>query len=164
MKAFAAEGRTVFVSSHLMSEMALTADHLIVIGRGRLLADLSTADFIKHSSQNFVRVRSPQATELAAALTGAGANVQAEDDGALKVTELEMERIGDLAADAGLRIHELSAQQASLEAAFMELTGEAVEYHGHTTNEAAPGAPEAQPPPVVPGQPGEKRETEVVGP
>jgi ABC-2 type transport system ATP-binding protein len=133
MKAFAAEGRTVFVSSHLMSEMALTAEHLIVIGRGRLLADMSTAAFVKRSSQNFVRVRSPHATELAGALTEAGGKVKPEDDGALAVTELEMSRIGDLAAERGLRIHELSAQQASLEAAYMELTGESVEYHGHAT-------------------------------
>jgi ABC-2 type transport system ATP-binding protein len=100
---------------------------------GRLLADMSTADFIKHSSQNFVRVRSPQAAELAPVLTEAGGKVKPEEDGALAVTELEMSQIGDLAGERGLRIHELSAQQASLEAAFMELTGEAVEYHGVTS-------------------------------
>lgn len=128
MKGLAAEGRTVFVSSHLMSEMEVTADHLVVIGRGRLIADTSMSELIARSSQNAVRVRSPHAVQLAVRLRGAGGQVKAEDDGTLVVTGLDTERIATLASECGALLHELSVQRASLEAAFMELTGHAVDY------------------------------------
>ena len=130
MKALAAEGRTVFVSSHLMSEMEHTAEHLIVIGRGQLLADCSMEEFIARSSGQSVRVRTPQPDVLGKVLTAGGATVaQASSAGELTVTGLTAERIGDVAFDAGVRLHELSVVRASLEAAFMELTGDSVEYH-----------------------------------
>ncbi|NXY94326.1 ABC transporter ATP-binding protein [Streptomyces sp. BR123] len=133
MRRLAAEGRTVFVSSHLMSEMALTADHLIVIGRGRLLADMGTQDFIAHNSAGFARVRAagPAAdgrNTLAAALTRAGGRVLQEPDGALRVTGLELPHISDLAHEAGVRLWELSPHRASLEEAYMRLTQSSVEY------------------------------------
>jgi ABC-2 type transport system ATP-binding protein len=129
MKALAAEGRTVFVSSHLMSEMENTAEHLIVIGRGRMIADCTVQEFIERNSQLAVRVRTPQPTEFAELVTGAGGRAVPDGEGCLLVTELEMDRIGDLAFDNGVRLHELSALQASLEEAFMELTRDSVEYH-----------------------------------
>jgi ABC-2 type transport system ATP-binding protein len=137
LKYLATQGRTVFVSSHLMSEMAVTADHLIVIGRGRLIADLSVDEFIQQSSQNFVRVRSPRLQELASLVERAGGTTAPIHDPsvlggavAMSVTGLTTEAIGDLAAANGLPIHELAAQTASLEAAFMELTHDSVEYQG----------------------------------
>jgi ABC-2 type transport system ATP-binding protein len=129
MRAMAAQGRTVFVSSHLMSEMALTADHLIVIGRGRLLADVPTSQFISDSSGSTVRVRSPQVERLAKALAGQGLRT-ALVDGYLQVEKATCEQVGDLAAQHGLAIHELFQQKASLEAAFMQMTSDSVEYHG----------------------------------
>jgi ABC-2 type transport system ATP-binding protein len=128
MKALAAEGRTVFVSSHLMSEMAVTADHLVVIGRGRLVADCSVQEFIDNNSELSIRVRTPQLDELGALLSGKGGKVRADGQGALLVSKLGMDTIGDLAFDAGIRVHELSPIQASLEEAFMELTKTSVEY------------------------------------
>jgi ABC-2 type transport system ATP-binding protein len=128
MKALAAEGRTVFVSSHLMSEMAVTADHLVVIGRGRLVADCSVQEFIDNNSELSIRVRTPQLDELGALLSGKGGKVRADGEGALLVSQLGMDTIGDLAFDAGIRVHELSPIQASLEEAFMELTKTSVEY------------------------------------
>jgi len=128
LKRLAAEGRTVFVSSHLMSEMALTADHLIVIGRGRLIADVPVREFIQGAGRNVVRVRSPQATELRELLAGPDVAVTVADGGALEVSGLTAEQIGDLAAERGLRLHELTPQQASLEEAFMELTRGDLEY------------------------------------
>ena len=128
LRSLAAEGRTVFVSSHLMSEMALTADHLIVVGKGRLIADASTAEVIAGSSLNSVLVRSPQVTRLAVLLREQGADVVEESDGALRVTGAEPAEIGDLAANAAIALHELSPQLASLEAAFMELTHDSVDY------------------------------------
>jgi ABC-2 type transport system ATP-binding protein len=128
LKRLAAEGRTVFVSSHLMSEMALTADHLIVIGRGRLIADVPVREFIQGAGRNVVRVRSPQATELRELLVGPDVAVTVVDGGALEVSGLTAEQIGDLAAERGLRLHELTPQQASLEEAFMELTRGDLEY------------------------------------
>ncbi|WP_318207862.1 MULTISPECIES: ATP-binding cassette domain-containing protein [unclassified Streptomyces] len=133
MKKLAAEGRTVFVSSHLMSEMALTADHLIVIGRGQLLADMSVKDFISANSADFARVRTPhtepgQREKLTAALMEAGGQVMSEPDGALRVTGLPLPRISDLAHDADVRLWELSPHQASLEEAYMRLTQGAVDY------------------------------------
>ena len=129
LKRRAAEGRTVFVSSHLMSEMALTADHLIVIGRGRLIADVPVGEFIQGAGRNVVRVRSPQAAELRDLLVGPDVTVTAADDGALEVSGLTAEQIGDLAAEQHLTLHELTHQQASLEEAFMELTRGDLEYH-----------------------------------
>ena len=128
LKRLASEGRTVFVSSHLMSEMALTADHLIVIGRGKLIADADVQEFVRGASKNAVLVRSPQATELHAALVGDGVTVREVEPGAFEVVGLTAPQIGDLAAEQGLRLHELTPQQASLEEAFMQLTREDQEY------------------------------------
>jgi ABC-2 type transport system ATP-binding protein len=129
MKALAAEGRTVFVSSHLMSEMENTADHLLVIGRGRLIADCTVQEFIDQNSELAIRVRTPQAAELAELVTAAGGRAVPDGESSLLVTELPMDRIGDLAFDNGVRLHELAPLQASLEEAFMELTKDSVEYH-----------------------------------
>jgi ABC-2 type transport system ATP-binding protein len=124
----AAEGRTVFVSSHLMSEMALTAQHLIVIGRGKLIAD-DTMTNILAGADSTVRVRAPRAQDFVALLTNAGATIRT-DDGALTVTGLDAAAIGDLAAGHGIALHELAPQHASLEEVFFELTGDQVEYRG----------------------------------
>ncbi|MFE0691940.1 ATP-binding cassette domain-containing protein [Streptomyces xiamenensis] len=143
MKRLAADGRTVFVSSHLMSEMALTAEHLVVIGQGRLLADTSMADFIRENSRSFVRVRGPEPERLRAVLerTGGGVTVTETAEGALEVEGTEAARIGELVAGQGLVLHELSPQQASLEEAFMRLTHGSVEYEAHNGGEG-PGAPD----------------------
>ncbi|MGV9312007.1 ABC transporter ATP-binding protein [Streptomyces sp. NPDC003691] len=138
MKALAAEGRTIFVSSHLMSEMALTADHLIVIGQGKLLADTSMADFIRQNSRSYVRLRSPEPERLRDVLQGAGHTVL-ESAGVLEVDGATTETLGELAAAHRVVLHELSGQQASLEEAFMQMTAGAVEYHAHGA--PAPGAP-----------------------
>jgi ABC-2 type transport system ATP-binding protein len=129
MKALAAEGRTVFVSSHLMSEMENTADHLLVIGRGKLIADCTVAEFITANSQQAVRVRTPQPDELAKLVTAAGATVREDGDGSMVITGLDPSRVGDLAYDNAVRLHELSPVYASLEQAFMELTAASVEFH-----------------------------------
>jgi ABC-2 type transport system ATP-binding protein len=134
MRALAAEGRTVFVSSHLMSEMESTADHLIVIGRGKLIADCSMSEFIARSSSAAVRVRTPAADELIKAVTAGGATT-ATADGAIEVRGMTAEAVGDIAFDQGIRLHELTLVHASLEEAFMELTASSVEYHA--------GVPEA---------------------
>jgi ABC-2 type transport system ATP-binding protein len=132
LRGLAAEGRTVFVSSHLMSEMALTAEHLVVVGRGRLVADISVADLVARSATS-VRVRSPQVAELRAVLAGADVTVTTGADGAMEVTGLTPEEVGDRAAGAALTVHELVLQEASLEEAYMELTADSVEYHGALT-------------------------------
>jgi len=129
LKGLAAEGRTVFVSSHLMSEMALTADQIVVIGKGKLISAGSTADFIAESSGQFVRVRSPEIERLEGLLRDKGAVVRQEADGALAVSALSAPEIGDLAGTHGIFLHELATQSASLEEAFMELTRESVEFH-----------------------------------
>jgi ABC-2 type transport system ATP-binding protein len=129
MKNLAAQGRTVFVSSHLMAEIENTAEHLIVIGRGRLIADCSVQQFIDQNSQMSVRVRAPEAGRLADLLTAEGGHAVADGDEALIVTEMSLDRVGDLAFDNAIRLHELAPLQASLEQAFMELTRDAVEYH-----------------------------------
>ena len=129
MKALAAEGRTVFVSSHLMSEMEATADHLIVIGRGKLVADCTVQEFIDNNSELSIRIKTPELDKLTAVLSDKGGNVRADGEEALLVTKLGMTEIGDLAFDNQIRIHELSPIQASLEQAFMELTKDSVEYH-----------------------------------
>jgi ABC-2 type transport system ATP-binding protein len=131
MKRLAGEGRTVFVSSHLMSEMENTADHLIVIGRGRLIADCSVAEFIERNSVQAVRVRTPQPDVLVAAVRRAGARVAAAAGDAIVVQGLAADRVGDLAFENGVRLHELTSAQASLEEAFMELTAASVEFRGH---------------------------------
>jgi len=128
LRTLAAEGRTIFVSSHLMSEMALTADHLIVVGRGRLLADMPTTDFIAQASPALVRVRSPHATRLRELLLQDGVTVASDEPGVLEVSGLDAAEIGERAAAARLTLHELATHSASLEAAFMELTRGAVEY------------------------------------
>jgi ABC-2 type transport system ATP-binding protein len=129
MRALAAQGRTVLVSSHLMSEMALTADHLIVIGKGRLIADSSVDDVIRASSGRAVLVRTPDAVALKARLENAGASVEARPDGAMMVQGLEAPAIGKLAAEGGTVLYELTPQEVSLEEAFMELTQDSVEFH-----------------------------------
>src|SRR5580692_4096911 len=164
MKALAGEGRTVFVSSHLMSEMESTADHLIVIGRGKLIADCTMSEFIARSSGQTVRVRTPQPDLLAKAVseaipeatragaatgTTAGAatatpTATTEADGSLTVHGLTAAQVGDLAFDHGVRLHELTVVRASLEAAFMELTADSVEYR-------AGEGPAEQPAPVSEG-------------
>jgi ABC-2 type transport system ATP-binding protein len=128
LRGLAAEGRTVFVSSHLMSEMALTADHVIVVGRGRLLADASVEDLLADSARSFVLVRSPDQAHLEPLLVRAGAITRPHPDGGLEVLELARERIGDLAAEHSIRLHELTPCQASLEAAFLELTHDSVDF------------------------------------
>ena len=129
MRDLAAHGRTVFVSSHLMSEMALTAEHVIVIGRGRLIRDESISTFINSSSRGSVTVRTPQPDRLAVALREAGAAATTDNTGAMAVTGLDAAAIGELAAAAGIVLHELTPQRASLEEAFMERTSDAVEFH-----------------------------------
>jgi ABC-2 type transport system ATP-binding protein len=146
LKGLASEGRTVFVSSHLMSEMALTADQIVVIGRGRLISAGSTADFIAESSTQFVRVRSPQIDRLGELMRAKGAVTRPEADGALAVSGLSAPEIGDLAGSNGIYLHELATQLASLEEAFMELTRESVEFHAeafqpHEPVPAASAAP-----------------------
>ncbi|MCK9874362.1 ABC transporter ATP-binding protein [Frankia sp. Ag45/Mut15] len=135
MHRLADEGRTVFVSSHLLSEMALTAQDLVVIGRGRLIAQTSTREFIDNASESAVRVRGPEMERLHGLLTGQGLTVRdvpAGDAGpaALLVPNTSTEQIGELAGTVGLVLHELAAQRGSLEEAFIQLTGQDVEYHG----------------------------------
>jgi ABC-2 type transport system ATP-binding protein len=128
LSGLAAEGRTVFVSSHLMNEMALTAQHLIVIGRGRLIADTGMAEFIATRGRSQVRVRTTHPDALAARLSGPDVAVTFDKDEALTVTGLTTDQIGTAAAAAGITVLELTAQQASLEEAFIDLTRDAVEY------------------------------------
>ena len=129
MRALAAEGRTVLVSSHLMSEMALTADHLLVIGKGRLIADTSAEEFTRSSSRRSVHVRSPRAAELAARCRQAGATVRAgTGPGVIEITGMDSAEVGRLAAAHGIALSELIPVRASLEEAFMELTRGSVEY------------------------------------
>ncbi|MFG3369340.1 ABC transporter ATP-binding protein [Streptomyces sp. NPDC090032] len=153
MKSLAGQGRTVFVSSHLMSEMALTADHLVVIGQGHLLADTSMSDFIQQNSRSYVRLRSPQQERLLDVLHEAGITVVEAGNGTLEVDGRSPEQLGDLAAAHHLVLHELSPQQASLEEAFMQLTAESVEYHAHT-DEPGMSPPVQLPPPPPPQQQG----------
>jgi len=127
MRRMAAEGRAVFMSSHLMSEMELTADHLIVIGRGKLIADTTMKDFIEAHSEREVFVRTPQTEALRSMLTAA-VQVRTEGSDALVVTGLEAAEIGALASLGGVELHELAPRQVSLEKAFMDLTRDAVEY------------------------------------
>ena len=129
MKALAAEGRTVFVSSHLMSEMENTADHLLVIGRGKLISDCTVPEFIAANSRQSVRVRTPQSAELAKAVIAAGGTVHEDGDGLMAVHGLGVSQVGDIAFENSVRLHQLAPAQASLEQAFMELTASSVQFH-----------------------------------
>jgi ABC-2 type transport system ATP-binding protein len=140
MKALAAEGRTVFVSSHLMSEMENTADHLIVIGRGKLIADCTVDEFIAANSQLTVRVRTPQQDQLAKLVAAAGGTVRDDGEGAVIVTGLAAGEIGDLAYENAVRLHELAAVHASLEQAFMDLTASSVQFHAGVPGGSADAA------------------------
>jgi ABC-2 type transport system ATP-binding protein len=128
LRQLAAEGRTVFVSSHLMSEMSLTADHLIVIGRGRVIADTSIDDFVRKASGDRVRVRTPQAARLRELVLGDGVSVISNEPELIEVEGVTSQRIGEVAAEHSIVLHELTPLQASLEEAFMELTREDVEF------------------------------------
>ncbi|SEB39693.1 ABC-2 type transport system ATP-binding protein [Amycolatopsis tolypomycina] len=128
MHRLADEGRTVFVSSHLLSEMALTASNLVVIGRGQLISQSSTEDFVARAAENTVKVRSPQLAELRDALQRASAGV-VEDTNSLVVSGMDSDKIGEIAAANRIVLHELSPQTGSLEQAFMQITGDSVEYH-----------------------------------
>jgi ABC-2 type transport system ATP-binding protein len=128
MRQLADEGRTVFVSSHLMNEMQETAQHVVVIGRGKLIADMPISELTSGSARSHVLVVSPQAAELTRALEAAGASVTTVDDGALHVVGMDAPHIGDLARVKGIGLHELTPKQASLEAAFMDLTRDSVQY------------------------------------
>jgi ABC-2 type transport system ATP-binding protein len=144
LKALAAEGRTVFVSSHLMAEMALTADHLVVIGRGRLIADTSVADFVASASSGRVRVSSPQSQRLHQLIAEKASEVSAIVPGVdgesptFTVSGLARSAIGDLAVQHGIAVHELTSEAASLEQAFMELTAGDVEFRAQDPNQHAP--------------------------
>ena len=128
LRSLAAEGRTVFLSSHLMSEMSLTADHLIVLGKGRIITDAPVSEVIAGSTGSRVHVRSPHASQLADLLAGPDVTVMRAESGVLEVTGLDASGIGDLAAQHSLAIHELTPMNASLEEAYMALTADAVEY------------------------------------
>ena len=138
LKDLAAEGRTVFVSSHLMSEMALTATRLVVIGRGRLIADTTVAEFVARAGGGGVTVRTPQAARLRELLLGPDITVTSQQSDLLKVQGLSAEQIGQTAWQARLPVYELTPQQASLEEAFMRLTDDSVDFRSHnTTKEVA---------------------------
>jgi ABC-2 type transport system ATP-binding protein len=141
LRRLANEGRTILVSSHLMNEMALTADHVLVVGRGRLIADAATEDLVAQTAGARVRVVSPDADRLRQILVDAAAVVELAADGGLSVNGLTAAAVGDLARDHRLAIHELTAERASLEAAFMALTHDSVEYQptapGNLSDEGA---------------------------
>jgi ABC-2 type transport system ATP-binding protein len=146
MKALAAEGRTVFVSSHLMSEMENTADTLIVIGRGKLIAQSTVAEFIAANSQQSVRVVTPDISALTALVTAAGATVRDDRDGKLVVLGLTPAQVGDLAFEHRIRLHELAPAHASLEQAFMELTASSVEFQAGLPPSPDPASPDSASP------------------
>jgi ABC-2 type transport system ATP-binding protein len=139
LKGLAAEGRTVFVSSHLMSEMALTAEHLIVIGRGELIADMDTEEFVRRASKRAVLVRSPQAQALADLVAGPDVTVNVVTAGLIEIVGLSSEQVGEEAAANQIVLHELTPQTATLEEAFMELTHDAVEFQATAPALAASG-------------------------
>jgi ABC-2 type transport system ATP-binding protein len=128
LKTLAADGRTVFLSSHLMSEMAQTADRLLIVGRGRLIAQGTLTEVLSNGSQAIVRVRSPDSVQLAALLDRRGAAAHPQADGTLQITGTSAEDVGEIARTHGLALQELSIQQASLEDRYMELTRDAVDY------------------------------------
>jgi ABC-2 type transport system ATP-binding protein len=144
LKGLAAEGRSVLVSSHLLSEMALMADHLVVIGKGRLIASGPIAEFVRGSRHSAVVVRTPDAGALAEVLERAGHTVEAGQDGALVVSGADTRTVGDLAFDAGIRVHELTDRVATLEEAFLERTAGTEEYLAHGVA-GPPGAPTPDP-------------------
>lgn len=129
LRQLANEGRTVFLSSHLMSEMELIADQLIIIGRGRIMADTSMRDFIDSSSMNRVKVVSPKAAELKQVLEGRAALAELSDSGELIISGMPAADVGEAAFAAGILLHELTPLNASLEEAFMELTRDSVQFH-----------------------------------
>jgi len=137
MHRLADEGRTVLVSSHLLSEMALTAQDLVVIGRGKLIAQCTTDEFVAQATENTVVVRSPQLPLLRSALGQLGATVRDEGD-SLVVSAMDIAKIGELAAEKNVVLHELSPQRGSLEEAFIQLTGDSVEYHAEVANGQVP--------------------------
>jgi len=137
LQKLAREGRTVFVSSHLMSEMAMTAEHLIVIGRGKLIADTGVDEFVQGASKQSVRVRSPQLERLVELLAGPEVRIETVQPSVVDVYGLDSERVGTIAAEHRIVLYELSPQRASLEEAFMELTRDSLEFH---TDEDSPGA------------------------
>jgi ABC-2 type transport system ATP-binding protein len=139
LKQLAAEGKTVFLSSHLMSEMALTADHVIVVGKGRLLRDQSMADFIADAATNVVRVRSPQAVELGRLVAAENVTTRSTSEGVLEIEGLSSDEIGIAAAAAQITLYELSTQSASLEEAYMALTADSVDFRS-TSESADPDA------------------------
>jgi ABC-2 type transport system ATP-binding protein len=132
LRTLAAEGRTVFLSSHLMSEMAITAEHLIIIGRGRLIRDVSVAEFVAQHSKKAVRVRSPQSRELRERVLGPQVRVSSDEPGVLEIEGLTASQVGQAAARNGFELHELTPYQASLEEAFMKLTRDEIEYRTTT--------------------------------
>jgi ABC-2 type transport system ATP-binding protein len=140
MKSLASEGRTVFLSSHLMSEMAQTADHLLVIAQGRIIADAGTEAFITQNATASVRVRAVEQTDLADALIQGGGMVESSPDGALVVTGLDCLAIGGVACAHDITLFELAASRASLEQAFFELTRDATDYHAGELAGATQGA------------------------
>ncbi len=137
LRGLAAEGRTVFVSSHLMSEMAQTADHVIVVGRGRVIADVPIQQIISGASTGAVEVRSPRARELSTVLAGEGVVILQRAADQLEVTGLTVGQIGQAALDAGVVLHGLTPHEASLEEAFMEMTRDAVDFHAHVGSATA---------------------------
>jgi ABC-2 type transport system ATP-binding protein len=137
MKGLAGLGRTVFLSSHLMTEMSMTADHLIVIGRGRLIADASVDDFLRRHSKNVVRVRSPHSDQLVSEFSQDSVSVTALSPGVVEVEGLTVEQIGDLASDKGYTLYELTPQQVTLEEAFMDITQGELEFSGRTSQDLA---------------------------
>ncbi|MEV4127496.1 ATP-binding cassette domain-containing protein [Nocardia sp. NPDC049707] len=147
MQRLAAEGRTVLVSSHLLSEMAQTAEHLVVIGRGQLISDSTTQEFIERASEQSVRVRSPQLEQLRSLLTSNGMTVRedgaGQDGAALVVAGVTSDAVGKLAGANDITLFELAPQRASLEEAFMRMTGGAVQYHGEGFEPAGASGPEA---------------------
>lgn len=142
MRSFAAEGRTVFVSSHLMGEMQQTADRVVVIGRGRLVADVEVAELTESASGNQVRVLSPQPARLSELLSAEGASVESDADGGLIVGSMDASHVGEIAAANGVRLHELTPRRVSLESAFMKLTHDSVAYRSNGSAESS-GATEA---------------------
>jgi ABC-2 type transport system ATP-binding protein len=138
LKSLAAEGRTVFLSSHLMTEMSLTADRLIIIGRGHLIAQTTVDDFLSEGAGSFVRVRSPQADSLAALLKAQNAVVARQGDDTLSITGATPDAIGEVARANGFALQELSTHQATLEERYMELTKDSVDFRT-TGNALVPG-------------------------
>jgi ABC-2 type transport system ATP-binding protein len=137
LKKLANEGRTVFVSSHLMSEMALTAEQLVVVARGRLIADVPVVDFVRGAVGDKVRVRSPQAAQLRELLAAPGVTITSSERGVLEVSGLTSDVIGERAFGAGLMLHELATEHASLEEAFMTMTRDLTEYSTSDKGEVA---------------------------